>query len=121
MNRAMMARPADRSGRDTAPDFFAQLFGWRIDHKTPVRYTVEEVRTGELSALILLQGDSPGRSATFYVQVDDLDAALRKAENLGGRLLTPPTPLDEGGRFALVADPQGHHVGLLQAERRATC
>ena len=110
--------PVTRAGADATPDFFVQLFGWTIDHRKPIRYTVEEVRTGEPSALILLEQDSPGASATFYVQVEDLEASVRQAEALGGALVTPPTPLEEGGRFALVLDPQGHHVGLLQPERR---
>jgi uncharacterized protein len=119
MSRAAIHVTPGTSRRDAAPDFYTQLFGWKIDYRKPVRYSVDEVRTGDLSALILLDDGSPGSSAAFYVQVDDLEASIREAEELGARTVTPPTPLEAGGRFALLADPQGHHIGLFQQVRRS--
>ncbi len=47
------------------------------------------------------------------MKVDDLDAYLARAEELGGRRLVPPTQLPgDFGWFAVFADPDGNPVGL---------
>jgi predicted enzyme related to lactoylglutathione lyase len=49
----------------------------------------------------------------IYVRVDDLPGYLERAERLGGRQLVEPTELPGGfGTFAVLADPDGNHVGL---------
>lgn len=49
----------------------------------------------------------------FYVGVPDVEAALRKAESLGGRRLLGPEP-ESGGDFAVgrFVDPEGNVVGV---------
>jgi hypothetical protein len=51
---------------------------------------------------------------TFYVAVDDLAAALVKAESLGGKTIVPPTPIPNVGAFAMFEDPEGHMIGLMK-------
>ena len=56
-----------------------------------------------------------GAPAAFFevTSLDDLEAALQRAEELGGTRLVPPTDPPAGyGRFALFADPDGTPVGL---------
>jgi hypothetical protein len=49
----------------------------------------------------------------IYLRVDDLDAYLSRAGELGGQRLVPPTDLPgDFGRFAVLADPDGNPVGL---------
>lgn len=43
----------------------------------------------------------------IYITVDDVDATARKAEELGGKVLMPPTDIPNVGRFAALMDPQG--------------
>jgi predicted enzyme related to lactoylglutathione lyase len=51
----------------------------------------------------------------IYVQVDDLQASLEKAESHGGQTLVPPRPIPSGmGSFALFLDPNGNCIGLYQ-------
>lgn len=49
-----------------------------------------------------------------FVRVDDADRVAAKAVALGGRVLLAPRVDRQGGRIAIVADPQGAAVGLLQ-------
>jgi predicted enzyme related to lactoylglutathione lyase len=52
---------------------------------------------------------------TVYIGVDDINAAMSKAQQLGATVVMPPTELpDFGVTFALFADPAGHVVGLTQ-------
>jgi predicted enzyme related to lactoylglutathione lyase len=54
----------------------------------------------------------PGH-VTFYVHAEDAAATLRRAEELGGRVLMPLTEIAPGTTIALFADPEGHVVGLM--------
>ena len=50
---------------------------------------------------------------TIYVQVDDLQASLEKAESHGGQTL--PRPIPSGMvSFAMFLDPSGNCIGLYQ-------
>ena len=54
-------------------------------------------------------------NSIIYVQVDDLQASLEKAESHGGQTLVPPRPIPSGmGSFALFLDPNGNCIGLYQ-------
>jgi len=58
----------------------------------------------------------PGYSGhvTFYVAVDDAEAALRKIESLGGKRMMGPEAVPNGPTIAQFEDPEGHVVGLVQ-------
>ena len=51
---------------------------------------------------------------TVYVQVDDLQAYLNKAESLGGKTIMPPTEIPDYVTIALFADPHGNTIGLVK-------
>ena len=54
---------------------------------------------------------------TFYVAVDDPQAALDKAEALGGKTVQPVMTIPDMVTLALFADPEGHVVGVVASER----
>jgi uncharacterized protein len=61
--------------------------------------------------------DGPG--VAVYARVRDLDAALDRASELGGKALTPAIELpDRCGQVAIFADPHGNAVGLWTAATR---
>ena len=47
-----------------------------------------------------------------YVLTEDLEASVKRAEELGGTVHVPPTPVTEHGAFAVIADPAGGVIGL---------
>jgi predicted enzyme related to lactoylglutathione lyase len=55
-----------------------------------------------------------------YVRVDDAAATAANVVALGGRVLVEPRPDRQGGKIALVADPQGAPFGLLEWTDNAT-
>lgn len=61
---------------------------------------------------------SPAQSgaghAIFYIEVADLEAALRKIEGLRGRRTTGPIDVPGGPSIALFSDPAGNIVGLVK-------
>ena len=56
-----------------------------------------------------VQGGSD--AVVFFVGVDDVEATLSRAEQLGGRTVQPATEVP-GVTFGLLADGQGHVVGV---------
>ena len=52
-----------------------------------------------------------------YFAVDDVDGSFRKAIEAGGREMLAPQDFP-GGRFAILADPQGAVFGLLKMTPR---
>jgi predicted enzyme related to lactoylglutathione lyase len=96
--------------------FYRDLFDWTIEDSPQSGYSL--VDTGAAAQAIgggigATQGpDDPG-GVTVYMRVENLRAVLDKAEALGGKALVPPTELPDGyGRFAMLADPDGHTLGL---------
>ena len=101
---------------ERAQRFYAELFDWTVA-ADPAMGGYGLVDTGSGDATIgggIGPAQSPAEAGTrIYVRVPDLDAALDRAEELGGTRLVPPTDLPgDFGRFAMLADPDGNQVGL---------
>jgi predicted enzyme related to lactoylglutathione lyase len=100
-----------------ARKFYGELFDWQIAADPELDgYALVDTGAGE-DAVGGGIGASSGPGDTgvkIYVRVDDLDAYLSRAEELGGTRLVPPTDLPgDFGRFAIFTDPDGNQVGLL--------
>lgn len=114
-----MANPVvhfEVSGKDAArlQTFYGDLFGWKINTDNPMNYGI--VDTGVEGGIGGGVGPLPeGQSGwvTWYVAVDDLDAALKRAEALGGRTVNPPMEVPGGPKLAHFADPEGNVIGLV--------
>ena len=98
---------------DILQRFYADAFGWEIDADNPMQYGMVKAAEGGIGGGVgpAMEG---GPSVTVYVQVDDLEAALRTIEASGGRTLLAPTDVPGGPRLALFADPAGNRVGLVK-------
>ena len=99
-----------------AQAFYAELFDWSIA-TSPEMDGYALVDTGAGEGAVgggIGPGETPGdKSVKIYMGVDDLDAYLDRAEQLGGKRLVPPTDLPgDFGRFAVFTDPDGNQVGL---------
>lgn len=98
-----------------ALDFYTALTGWeRKEAPMPDYYPV--ARGDEMLGAIApaKEGESaPGWMP--YITVDDIDATLAKAEELGATVVMPATPLPgDAGSLAVIKDPQGTVTGLAQ-------
>ena len=56
-----------------------------------------------------------GGHVTFYVEVPDVEAALAKAESLGGKRVMGPETIMENVTLGQFTDPEGHVIGLTQS------
>ena len=103
--------------------YYSELFGWEIDADNPMNYGTVQ-REGNTNADGAGIGGGVGTApegynghVTFYVEVPDVEAALAKAESLGGKRLMGPDKVPgteiELGHFS---DPEGHMIGVLKDE-----
>jgi len=97
---------------DQTRAFFGDLFGWTYPEGGLPGYSYVETGAQTIPGGIgPVQGGS--ELVTFFVGVDDIEASLAAAKKLGGRVVQEPVGVP-GVTFALIADPQGHVVGLAQ-------
>ena len=101
--------------------YYSELFGWDIDANNPMGYGTIQ-REGNTDADGAGIGGGVGNAPegydghlTFYVQVPDVEAALVKAEELGGkRLMGPDEVPGMGIVLGHMTDPEGHLIGVIQ-------
>jgi uncharacterized protein len=90
--------------------FYAELFGWRVRPVPGVGYTLMDTGGGINGGVA--KADSP-RAATFYIETDDLQAALDKINLVGGKTVRPITELPGMVTYAQFEDLDGLVVGLV--------
>ena len=98
-----------------AQQFYSNLFGWSISSDNPMNYGFVNTKEGGdlgIDGGIPVDGDPTG--VRIFVQVDDLQAYLDKAESLGGKTLMPPTEIPGIVTVATFADPEGNTIGLVK-------
>ena len=102
-------------GKDTQAlqKFYGELFDWHVDSNNPMNYGMVDTHGGERG---INGGIAPDDESwvTFYVEVDDLAAALKRAEELGGQTIMQPTDVPGGPTLAMFTDPAGNKIGLAK-------
>jgi uncharacterized protein len=94
-------------------DFYAALFGWSMNPVPGIGYTLVDTSAG--SGINGGIGESPDGTAAvmFYIETDDMQAALDKINLLDGKTQTPITELPGIVTFAKFSDPDGLVIGLV--------
>jgi predicted enzyme related to lactoylglutathione lyase len=125
-----MAHPIvhfDIIGKDPARlrKYFGDLFGWQFDTPSPVAREVSDPDSYGFLDLVAgpdgtgIRGGVGGGTtydhhAVFYVAVPDVEAALGRAEELGGTRVMGPATSPNGLVIGHFEDPEGTLIGLAQ-------
>jgi predicted enzyme related to lactoylglutathione lyase len=110
-------------GLERATAFYEKVFGWTTSTSpfgdgqeyTQFAHGGENV-AGALEMNPAMPADVPSYWMVYFI-ANDVDAAFRKALELGAREMVAPQDFP-GGRFAIVSDPQGASFGLLSAPQQ---
>ena len=104
---------------DRLQAYYSELFGWQIEGDNEMGYGLVQ-REGNTNEDGIGIGGGVGRGpegyeghVTFYVEVSDTEAALAKAEELGGSRIMGPEEMGRGLVIGMFADPEGHVVGVV--------
>lgn len=95
-------------------DFYTDLFGWNVTTDPANGYGfVDPVAPGVGGGIATTPDGSAGH-VTVYVATEDVAGTLERARNLGGSTILPRTEVDERITIGLLADPEGHLIGLVE-------
>lgn len=113
--------PADDFGR--ASEFYRSAFGWEISKMPDMEYAMlgtapsdENGAPAEPGAINggMLKRDSDRNAPIVTIDVDDIEQALAKVVELGGRMVMPKQDVLGMGYSAYFTDSEGNLMGLWQ-------
>jgi predicted enzyme related to lactoylglutathione lyase len=96
-------------------DFYTKLFAWDVNTNNALNYRM--IDTGSERGINggIWPAPPEGQSAvSLYVEVDDVDAFVKKATGLGGKVVIPRQTLPDGDEMAVILDVEGIPVGLFK-------
>lgn len=100
-----------------AAEFYRDVFRWTTDIPPTggPEYTTFRLDGDQVAGMMRMPDAVPTAVSAFwsvYFTVDDTDAVARQTTELGGVVTVPPAD-SEGGRFAVLEDPQGAVFSVL--------
>jgi predicted enzyme related to lactoylglutathione lyase len=111
-------------GLERAIPFYESIFGWTHETSEAAEgvpaYTQFQGAGQQLAGAFEMSQDVPAQVPSFwmiYFNVDDVDATTQAVKDAGGSVTAVPQDYF-GGRFAIVADPQGATFGLFKSSNR---
>ncbi len=102
-----------------AAQFYSGLFGWSastVPGGGGQDYTLFQIEDRPATGMMAIReewGEMPPNWSIYFV-VDDLDATIAKATEMGAKEVMPPMEAPGIGPFVLLQDPQGAHVFFIQ-------
>ncbi|MBH0122817.1 VOC family protein [Rhodococcus sp. CX] len=110
---------------DRARSFYREAFGWQINEMPEMDYTIvvtgptDETgmssEPGYIGGGMMQRGEAAAPVVT--IDVDNIDQALEKIESLGGKTVSPRTPVGTMGFAAYFKDSEGNLMGLWETAR----
>ena len=99
--------------------YYRDLFGWKITNASPDfpygLVSSEEQGRGIGGGVAAAPPDG-NPQLTIYIEVEDIQASLDRARELGGEAVVPVTNIPGMVTFAQFRDPEGNIVGLVSSE-----
>jgi len=98
--------------------FYEQVFGWTTSDMGPEYGGYRIFNRGEtgIAGFMTLTEDHIPSQWYPYVAVDDPDATIAKATELGGSTLVGPMDVPKVGRIGILRDPQGATFGIIKPD-----
>lgn len=109
-------------------EFYTKTFGWKSQMFGPemgeyvlMTTTESDEKTGRPQNPGSINGgfykkpeDPMGQAPSVVIAVDDIQAAMKKVNEAGGKLLGEPMEIPGVGLYASFLDTEGNRVSLLQ-------
>ena len=97
---------------DATRRFFADLFGWKVASEGAFPgYTFIDTGVEGGTFVAISPRQSAEDEVLFFVAVENVEATLARAQELGGSIVQPAQHVP-GTSFGVIADAQGHKVGV---------
>lgn len=99
-----------------ASKFYHDLLGWKMQHAAEFDYTMWEDGSGYGGGFNKVDDHNPVGQVLVYIDSDDIDADLKRVEELGGSVVTPKTEIPGTGWFGVFKDPTGNVLALYTSQ-----
>jgi len=99
-------------------EFYRSLLDWPIVTDEQMNYTMTNFgpdETGIGFADVDPQSGVTAGSVIVYADVANIDATLARAREMGAPILLDKTEVPKVGWIAIVGDPGGNRIGLMQS------
>jgi hypothetical protein len=103
---------------EAAKAFYGEVFGWGAETSEvgDMKYTEWKRGDSSIGGMMEMPEEIPSETPPFwlvYFGVDDTDAAVARAKELGGVTIVEPTDIP-AGRFAVLGDSAGAGFGVIK-------
>lgn len=103
---------------DSLLPFYGALLGidpgdFVQNQESPIPQYYEPI-TGDGVDITITQRNDTREVTVTYWSVEDIQDAINSLSEVGGEVVTGPTEMPDGGQTALLLDPEGNFVGLVQ-------
>jgi predicted enzyme related to lactoylglutathione lyase len=97
-----------------AKTFYGKLFAWTLEDAPMPEGTYTMIKVGNGTGGGMMKHPVPGAPSSWlaYVQVDDIQAATKKAASLGATVMKDVTEVMGAGWLSIIVDPTGAALGL---------
>jgi predicted enzyme related to lactoylglutathione lyase len=99
-----------------ASRFYQELFGWKMEHAAEFDYTMWADGSGYGGGFNKVSPENPAGQVIVYIHSDDIDADMKKVEELGGTVITPKTEIPGTGWFGQFKDPTGNLLAIYTSQ-----
>lgn len=83
-------------------------------YTTETDMKTQQVTGKGINGGLVLKSEAATDKPVMYVDVSDIEAALKTIEAAGGKTVEGKTAMGEWGFYAIVNDPEGNTIGLYQ-------
>ena len=107
---------------EASKKFYKELIGWTMED-VPMEngsYTILKANGQSVGGIIKMPPRVPAEAPPHwgtYLTVDNVDAVAQKAQQLGAKILVPPTDVPDA-RFCVFEDPQGAVLSVIKYSKK---
>jgi uncharacterized protein len=105
---------------EAAKAFYTAVAGWGTQVWPEMSYTMWTAGEAPIGGIMKLPDDAVAGGAKphwlGYVAVPNVDTTTARAQELGAKVMVPPTDIPTVGRYSVLADPQGAVVAAYTPE-----
>ena len=97
--------------------FYGEVFGWDIQEVTP-GYRVAYLEGRAIGGIVKDQREPSDQNKPLwlgFISVSNPDATVQLVQEAGGTVIIDPVTIDQRGRHAVVADPEGAPIGIIRS------
>lgn len=105
-----------------AKNFYEKLFGWKIKKIADIPseyYLIEALEKTENKGIIggLAKRDKTNKHITNYIEVSNIDTAIKKIQELGGNIIGAKSLISNIGYRVECEDTEGNIFGIIEQRK----